>query len=53
NPFRDIQPRFIRALFYQYRYTTWRGRKETGAWWERRLIGTYLPPVSLDYLRQV
>ena len=53
NPFRQSQPRFIRALFYQYRYTTGREKKETGAWWERRLIGTYLPPISLAQLRQV
>jgi hypothetical protein len=53
NPFHDAPPRFIRALFYHYRYTNWREKKETGAWWERRLIATYLPPVSLAQLRQV
>jgi hypothetical protein len=53
NPFPGAPPRFIRALFYQYRYTTWREKKETGAWWERRLIATYLPPISLAQFRQV
>jgi hypothetical protein len=53
NPFPGAPPRFIRALFYQYRYTTWREKKETGAWWERRLIGTYLPPISLAQLRKL
>jgi hypothetical protein len=53
NPFPDAPPRFIRALFYQYRYTTWQERKKTGAWWERRLIGTYLSPISLAQLRQL
>jgi hypothetical protein len=53
NPFQDAPPRFIRALFYHYRYTDWREKKETGAWWERRLIATYLPPISLAQLRQV
>ncbi len=53
NPFHDAPPRFVRAEFYQYRYTTWRERKETGAWWERRVVGTYMPPISLAQLRKV
>jgi hypothetical protein len=52
NPFPDAPPRFIRALFYQYRYTTRQEKKETGAWWQRRLIGIYLPPISLAQLRR-
>ena len=53
NPFPEAPPRFVRALFYQYRYTTWPEKRETGAWWERRLIGTYMPPISLAQLRKV
>jgi len=53
NPFSEGPPRYIRALFYQYRYTTWREKKETGAWWERRLVGTYMQPISLAQLRKV
>jgi len=52
NPFRDSPPKLIRALFYHYRYTDWRERRQTGAWWTRHLIGVYLPPVSLDDLRR-
>ena len=51
NPFKNGSPRFIRALFYLYRYTNWREKRETGAWWTRRLIDVYLPPVSLADLR--
>jgi lipase maturation factor len=47
NPFAGRRPSFIRALFYQYRYTSWREKRETGAWWDRRLIAVYLPPMSL------
>ena len=53
NPFPDAPPRFVRALFYHYRYTGWQERKETGAWWDRRLIGVYLPPLSLEQLRRL
>jgi hypothetical protein len=52
NPFPDAPPTFIRARFFRYRYTTWRERRELGAWWVRRYEGDYLPPVGLDDLRR-
>jgi hypothetical protein len=53
NPFREKPPALIRAQFYRYRYTTWKERRETGAWWKRELLGTYIPAVSLETLREV
>jgi hypothetical protein len=53
NPFEKSRPTFIRALFYLYRYTDRRERNETGAWWTRRLVDVYLPPVSLAAIRQL
>lgn len=53
SPFREAPPRFIRALFYEYHYTDWRELRQTGAWWDRQLVGVYLPPVSLAHLRQI
>lgn len=53
NPFGQSKPTFIRALFYEYRYTDWKEKKETGAWWTRRLLDVYLPPVSLEHLRRI
>jgi hypothetical protein len=50
NPFADRAPKFVRALYYRYRYTTAAEKRETGAWWHRELIDQYLPPVSLDVL---
>jgi lipase maturation factor len=47
NPFKTQPPKFIHALFYEYRYTDWREKKQTGAWWSRRLIGEYFPAVSM------
>jgi lipase maturation factor len=53
NPFSEQRPFFVRALFYEYRYTTWRERRESGSWWTRRLIDIYLPPVSLSHLHRL
>ena len=50
HPFPNKRPTFIRALFYLYRYTNWRERSETGAWWTRSLVDVYLPPISLKDL---
>ena len=52
NPFPHEPPRYIRAIFYRYRFTTLRERRDTGAWWKREQLQEYLPTVSLDQLRQ-
>ena len=36
NPFPDKPPRYIRAMFYDYRFTTAEEHRRTGAWWKRR-----------------
>jgi hypothetical protein len=47
NPFPETPPHYVRAQLYQYRFTTWRELLHEHAWWERTLIGEYLPPVAL------
>jgi hypothetical protein len=47
NPFAEQPPRFVRATLYRYRFTTRVERDRTGAWWERELVGEYLPPLAL------
>ncbi len=47
NPFSDHPPVAIKATLYQYRFTTSRERRETGAWWVRTRVGEYLPPLQL------
>src|SRR5579875_776724 len=47
NPFPDRPPRYVRALLYRYRFTTWPERRRTGAWWSRELLGTYTLPLAL------
>jgi hypothetical protein len=51
NPFQDKPPRYIRAMFYRYRFTTNEERRQTGAWWKRRELREYLPAISADQLR--
>jgi predicted DCC family thiol-disulfide oxidoreductase YuxK len=47
NPFPAAPPRYVRASFYRYRFTTASEHRETGAWWKREELGEYLRPVSL------
>jgi Lipase maturation factor len=48
NPFPDAPPRFVRALLYEYRFTTPEEHRRNGDWWARQLRGEYFPIVSLD-----
>ena len=48
NPFPEAPPRFIRATFYRYRFTSAEEHRQTGAWWKRQELGEYLPTVSLQ-----
>jgi hypothetical protein len=43
NPFRDKPPVAVRAMLWQYWFTTRDERAKTGAWWNRKLIGEYAP----------
>jgi hypothetical protein len=52
NPFPDTPPAFVRARLYRYRFTTWAQRRRTGAWWQRTLVGDYVPPASLRRVEQ-
>ncbi|HSA91834.1 MAG TPA: lipase maturation factor family protein [Terriglobales bacterium] len=47
NPFPEKPPKFVRARFYEYRFTTPEERRQTGAWWSRDLRGVYVPEIAL------
>jgi hypothetical protein len=47
NPFPEAPPRWIRARFYRYRFASARTRHDTGAVWERELVGEFLSPATL------
>jgi lipase maturation factor 1 len=48
NPFPDKPPRHIRAVRYDYHFTTPAERRATGAWWKREERDLYLPAISLE-----
>ena len=43
NPFAAHPPAAVRAMQWQYRFTTPAEHKQTGAWWHRELLGAYAP----------
>ena len=47
NPFAGAPPTHVRARFFEYRFTTWRERRETGAWWVRTPVAEFVPPLRL------
>jgi lipase maturation factor 1 len=47
NPFPGGPPHYVRAMLYQYRFTSPAERKSAGAWWNRELKAVYVPAVSL------
>ena len=47
NPFPELPPRYIRALLYEYHFTSRDERRSTGAVWKRELKGIYLPVITL------
>jgi predicted DCC family thiol-disulfide oxidoreductase YuxK len=51
NPFPDKPPRYIRAIFYRYRFTTVDELRQTGVWWKREELREYLPTLSLEQFR--
>jgi len=47
NPFPHQPPKYIRALLYEYRFSSPEEKDKTGAWWDRSLTSVYMPAVSL------
>lgn len=46
SPFGTQPPSHLRASFYCYQMTTAEVRRKTGAYWQRRYVGEYLPAIS-------
>ena len=47
SPFEQAPPRFVRAVLWQYWFTSIEEKRRTGDWWSRRLLGLYAPVVIL------
>src|SRR5271163_4281350 len=48
NPFASRAPRQVRAVLWQYWFTSIPQKRKTGDWWTRRLIGLYAPVLERD-----
>ena len=52
NPFPDHAPRYLRARYYRYWFTTADERRQTGRWWNRELASEYVRPITLEAFSQ-
>ena len=46
NPFADAPPKQVRAVLWQYWFTTMAEKRATGNWWRRQLLGPYAPTLE-------
>lgn len=46
NPFPKAPPKYVRAVLWQYWFTTMEEKRRTGNWWRRQLLGLYAPVVE-------
>jgi lipase maturation factor 1 len=46
NPFPNAPPRQVRAVLWQYWFTTVKEKHATGDWWRRELLGLYAPALE-------
>lgn len=47
NPFPNQPPRMVRAVLWQYWFTTIDEKRATGNWWRRLLLGAYAPTLTI------
>jgi hypothetical protein len=43
NPFAGAPPKMVRAVLWQYWFSTAAEKRTQGVWWTRKLLGTYAP----------
>ena len=46
NPFADAPLKQVRAVLWQYWFTTMAEKRATGNWWRRQLLGPYAPTLE-------
>jgi lipase maturation factor 1 len=47
NPFPRSPPRYVRAVLWQYWFTSMDEKRRTGNWWRRQSLGLYAPEITL------
>jgi hypothetical protein len=48
NPFPQAPPRQVRAVLWQYWFTSMAEKREHGLWWRRELLELYAPAIGLE-----
>lgn len=48
NPFASAPPKYVRAVLWQYWFTSMQEKRSTGNWWRRELMGAYAPTLTLQ-----
>ena len=48
NPFAHAPPTQVRAVLWQYWFTTRAEKRNTGLWWRREFLGLYAPAITRD-----
>ncbi len=46
NPFSGAPPKLVRAVIYQYWFTSLAEKRATGLWWRRKYLGLYAPELT-------
>jgi hypothetical protein len=49
DPFKQFPPRYVRAVLWQYWFTSADEKRRTGNWWRREFIGVYAPELTLAH----
>ena len=48
NPFEKRPPHEVRAVLWQYWFTTLAEKRKTGMWWRRKFLGLYAPTIERE-----
>ncbi|MGB6684351.1 MAG: lipase maturation factor family protein [Candidatus Acidiferrum sp.] len=48
KPFPHAPPRHVRAVLWQYWFTSMAEKREHGLWWRRQFVGLYAPAITLQ-----
>lgn len=46
NPFSNAPPHFVRAVLWQYWFSTLEQKRDEGVWWRREFLGAYAPTLT-------
>jgi lipase maturation factor len=53
NPFPQQPPKQVRAVLWQYWFTSMSEKRDSGLWWRRQLLGDYAPTLARDANGQI